>query len=160
MTEDKLTEEYLSNFPTIFHDALINEPKVRQKFLKTARNDYENLKVYRAIRQEDRVTDEDFLSYAEIAIRDGEEYKKNQVVWYSVSVNTDKDQLITGMDIPNEERRLMGIASGVMKSGYGPADFFGNKTHHNWYLYKGAGSLLKNEFVAEKIEKNKIEENG
>lgn len=123
MTEDKLTEEYLSNFPTIFHDALINEPKVRQKFLKTVREDYENLKVYRAIRQEDCVTDEDFLSYAEIAIRDGEDYKKNQVVWYSVSVNTDKDQLITGMDIPNEERRLMGIASGVMKSGYGPADF-------------------------------------
>lgn len=154
MTEDELTEEYLSNFPTIFCNALINEPKVRKKFLRTVKTNYKDLKVYRAIRHEDYVVEEDFLSYAETAIRNGEEYRKNQVEWYSVSVNTDKEHLITRMDIPNEDKKLLGIASGIMKSEFGPADFLDNKTHHNWYLYKGAETLLKNRFVVEKIERS------
>lgn len=155
VTEDKITEEYLSNFPTVFHEALKNEAQVRNKFIKTIQEDYHELKVYRAIQEEKSISENDFLSYAEIAVRDGKPYKKKDLAWYSVSVNTDKEQIITSMNIPNEERKLLGIASGMMKSEYGPADFSDYKTHHNWYLYKNAKIWLKDEFVVEKIEKER-----
>ncbi len=150
MTEDELTPEYLSNFPTVFKEALTNKPHIRRKFINKVSNSYPDLKVYRAIIHKDEIISEDFLSYVEIAIKKGESYRDN-LEWYSVSVNEDKDQLIANMNIPNEERQLLGIASGMMKSKYGPADFQGEKTHHNWYLYNDAISLVKDEFIVETL---------
>jgi len=155
MTEEELTPEYLSNFPTIFREALTKNSNLKQKFTRTVSKSYSDLKVYRAINYEDRIVDEDFWSYVEISINKGENFRNN-LEWYSVSVNEDKNQLIANMNIPNEERHLLGIASGMMRNQYGPADFKEKKTHHNWYLYDGVISALKESFVVEKLNGDNV----
>lgn len=152
MTEEELVEECLSNFPTIFKDALTNKPKIKSKFLKKVKKEYKELPVYRALCYENSIIDEDFLSYNELAVLNHEEGNLNSLEWYSISVNEDKEQLINVLDIPNEERKILGIAKGIMKCECGPADFVGNKTHHNWYLYDGVIPSLKEQFRIEPIK--------
>lgn len=112
---------------------------------------YKELPVYRALCYENSIIDEDFFSYNELALLNQEEGNLGSLEWYSVSVNEDKEQLINVLDIPNEERKILGIAKGIMKCEYGPADFVGKKTHHNWYLYDGVIPTLKKQFKIEAI---------
>lgn len=151
MTEEELLEECLLNFPTIFKEALVNKPKIKEKFIKNVSKEYKELPVYRALCYENSIIDEDFLSYNELALLRQEEGKLGTLEWYSVSVNEDREQLINVLDIPNEERKILGIAKGMMQCEFGPADFVGKKTHHNWYLYDGVIPSLKVQFKIEPI---------
>ena len=159
MTEEALLEECLSMFPTVFRKALEDKPKIRSRFVNKVQREYIELPVYRALCYEDSIIDRDFLSHNELAslgIRNG---NMNALDWYSVSVNEDKEQLINCLDIPSEEKQIRGIAKGLMKCEYGPADFVNNKTHHNWYLYDGVIPSLVEQFKIEQIEVKKSDEN-
>lgn len=162
MTDEELRDECLSKFPTFFKEALNDIPKVREKFLRKAQKEYVEIPVYRALCYEDSIIDKDFLSHNELAKLEGREGKPNSLEWYSVSVNEDREQLVNVLDIPNEERQILGIAKGMMKCECGPADFDGRKTHHNWYLYDGVVPFLKEQFNVEFIKKsdNDDERNG
>lgn len=157
MTEEELRDECLSKFPTIFQNALNNNSRIREKFLNKVHKEYEELPVYRGLRYEDNVIDNDFKSYNELRILNNEKINENSLEWYSVSVNEDLEQLINVLDIPSEEKQIYGIAKGIMKCKYGPADFSGKKTHHNWYLYDNVIPYLKQEFEIVKITENKSE---
>lgn len=73
---------------------------------------------------------------------------------YAVSVNEDKQQLITAMHLPNKERQILGIAKGEMRKEYGPADFPDGRTHHNWYIFEDKIEEVMTLFSVEPIESN------
>lgn len=75
-----------------------------------------------------------------------------QITNYAISVNEDIEQLKMSVKFPNHNRPLLGIAKGIMRYEYGPAEFKRKQTHHNWYLYedeiiqmKGRFELIKGE---------------
>lgn len=162
MEEAKLTKEYLSRFPTILQKAL-GESKHKERFLKTVSDEYADVTpVYRAIHRENAICEDDFICNMEEAERYGKTpCRRPKVEHYGVSVNEDKEQLIAAMHIPNEKTSWLGIASGVMKKEYGPADFVGEKTHHNWYLFNDSIENVMEMFQVEEIsrrESNEVEE--
>lgn len=153
MTEEELLDECLSMFPTVFREALTDKPNLRSRFVKKVQKEYIELPVYRALCYEDSIIERDFLSHNELAMLGLRNGKMNDLDWYSVSVNEDKEQLINCLDIPSEEKQIRGIAKGVMKCECGPADFNNNRTHHNWYLYDGVIPALVEQFKIEPIVK-------
>lgn len=145
MTEDELTEEYLERFPTRLKNAL-EIPKHRRRFINRAKDQYAPVPVYRGIRRADSIGEDDFISIEEEAARKGKTRRASTIEAHSVSVNEDPREVIKSLSIPNKGRPAMGIAKGMMKMEYGPADFLEGRTHHNWYIFKDKAVLLKDEF--------------
>lgn len=146
MTEDEFTKDYLSKFPTILRNAFETNSKYKKRFLNRVETEYEDLTVYRALHRSDAIMDDDFICNIEEAKKYNRTYRRESLELYAISVNEDPSQIIKALSIPNVSRPALGIAKGKMKSDYGPADFVGNATHHNWYLYEQKIPLLKDEF--------------
>lgn len=159
IAEEKLTEDYLANFPTKLRGALEN-PKYRKRFIATVSDEYSAVSpVYRAIHRKDIVDEDDFISNIEEAELYGRSpYRRESLELHAVSVNEDPQQIITALDIPNVGRPALGIAIGTMKKEYGPADFKDMKTHHNWYLFNEKKKILKDEFKVEDLLKFQMKE--
>lgn len=165
MTEENLTEEYLSKFPTILQTALNENPQYKTRFLKKVHLEYEDIKVFRAIHRADEIHDDDFLCNIEEAkIYRNHMYRRRSLELYAISVNEDPYSIIKSLSIPNAERPALAIAEGLMQKKYGPSDYSKEKVHHNWYLYNDAIPLMKDKFKLCKIievpdEKLIIEQN-
>ncbi|MCM1218369.1 MAG: hypothetical protein NC548_28110 [Lachnospiraceae bacterium] len=138
-------EAYLSRFPSKLRQILSDDSK-HKRFLDKVCFEYADIDVYRGIHRADCVKDDDFLGNLEEAELYGRRVRKETLEMCAVSVNEDKQQLITALHIPNKERPTLGIAKGVMRMQYGPADFVQGKTHHNWYLYVDQISNAAREF--------------
>lgn len=139
MREEQLTEEYLSRFPTKLHSTLEIE-KFRNRFLSKVLDVYPQTVVYRGIHRKDAVCTDDFLSNVDEAELYGRSAPRPSLEANAVSVNEDPQQIITALHIPNPSRPMLGVAKGVMRSDFGPADFSSFDgtpvTHHNWYLFQ------------------------
>lgn len=153
MDAQVLTEEYLSRFPNKLKEILHN-PKFRDKFIETAVQDYAPVvPVYRALHREKEIDRDDFVcNVEEYELYGRKPHKRQSLDIYSISVNEDKQQLITSMHIPNKERKILGIAKGEMKKEYGPADFKGYATHHNWYLFEDKVDEVMELFIIDTTE--------
>ena len=139
MRQEQLTEEYLSRFPTKLHSVLEIE-KFRNRFLSRVVDDYPQTTVYRGIHRKDSVCADDFLSNVDEAECYGRRPPRQSLEANAVSVNEDPQQIITALHIPDASRPMLGVAKGVMRSDFGPADFSSFDgvpvTHHNWYLFQ------------------------
>lgn len=148
MTEDLLTEEYLSRFPTLLRSALTNEKRHRDRFLRRVKENYQPVRVFRGIHREEEIIDDDFIcNIEESAKYGGGNYRKIEVDHYGISVNEDAKNIIKSLSIPNVKHPWLMLAEGIMEDVYGPADFMGESTHHNWFLYETSIPLMKNKFV-------------
>lgn len=142
-----LTEEYLQRFPATLRACLEGEEK-RDSFAEEIVTDYQNIEVYRAVANADKVLGADFLGNVEKRQLDGQPCSKRWIRnyhYHSVSVNESIKELIKVTRFPNEH--IQGIAKGLMKCKYGPADFESGRTHHNWYLFDGMNEVVCKEFV-------------
>lgn len=146
MTDELLTEEYLSRFPTLLHDVLKNNPKHRTRFLNRIKEDYPPVKVYRGIHRNNLLDDDDFICNVEEAKKYGGYYKNIKIEHYAISVNEDPAPIIKSLSIPNVRHPWLGLAEGVMECEHGPADLVGEATHHNWFLYESSIPLMKTKF--------------
>lgn len=153
MDEQHLTDEYLARFPGTLREAL-GVDKFKRKFVKSAKEDYEPVvPVYRALHRENEIDADDFLNNVEeYRLYHRPPHKRQSLEIYAVSVNEDKQQLITAMRLPNKARQILGIARGQMKKEYGPADFPDGRTHHNWYLFEDKIEEVMTLFHVEPIE--------
>lgn len=144
--QDKgVSEEYLTRFPTKLRQ-LLSIDKEYKRFLSKVSFEYADINVYRGIHRADCVMNDDFVGNLDEAELYKRKVRKKTLEMCAVSVNEDKQQLITALHIPNKDRPMMGIARGVMKMQYGPADFEQGKTHHNWYLYEDQINNVVGEF--------------
>lgn len=71
---------------------------------------------------------------------------------HAVSVNEDLAEMKKSLKIPNKRQRIEGIAVGMMRSEFGPADFEKGHSHHNWYLFAGANEDVISGFTVKKME--------
>lgn len=158
----QVTEEYLKRFPKGLRECLKISEDSRNSFHDEVFTDYDKITVYRAVTSSDNIYDFDFLGNVEKRELDGSHCKKWQVEdfhWHSVSVNENKAELKKVTRFPNQHIR--GIAKGIMKCRYGPADFVAGKTHHNWYLFNGANEEVCKEFaIDETVDSGADSENG
>lgn len=142
-----LTDEYLKRFPVSLRACLEDEEK-KTSFAEEIITDYSDLEVYRAVTNADKVTSTDFLGNVEKRQLDGQPCSKRWIRdyhYHSVSVNESIKELIKVTKFPNEH--IQGIAKGMMKCKYGPADFEPERTHHNWYLFDGMNEIVCKEFT-------------
>lgn len=145
-------EEYIKRFPTKLHKILEDSDK-RTRFFESISEKYEDIVVYRGLHREDKIDRDDFLGNLDEAELYNRSVRKATFKMCGVSVNEDPKQIIKSLHIPNKKRPALGIAKGIMKCQYGPADFT-DGTHHNWYLFEDKIDLASSEF--EVIEVNKI----
>ena len=135
-----VTEEYLKKFPLGLQECLQNENE-KAKFSDEICGDFESVKVYRGIGHTDKIVPEDFLSNVDRADAcdiEMPERNRKKHKFHAVSVNEDLESMKKALKIPNKRQKIEGIAVGMMKSEFGPADFEEGYTHHNWYLFEGA----------------------
>ena len=152
MTEEDLTEEYLSKFPTILHNVLNDNPRYRKRFVKKVKLEFEDVRVFRAIHRADKITEDDFLCNIEEAkIYKHQVYRRESLEVYAISVNEDPYAIIKSLSMPNVERPALAIAEGMMQNEYGPSDYSKDKDHHNWYLYEDAIPIVKEKFRLRRI---------
>lgn len=113
MDEQHLTDEYLARFLGTLREAL-GVDKFKRRFVKCAKEDYEPVvPVYRALHREKEINADDFLNNVEeYRSYDRPPHKRQSLEIYAVSVNEDKQQLITAMRLPNKARQILGIARG------------------------------------------------
>lgn len=145
-----LPEGYLSRFPTKLCQ-ILSDSRNQKRFMSKVRFDYADTYVYRGIHRADCVHEDDFLGNLDEAELYHRRVRKETLEMCAVSVNEDKQQLITALHIPNGNRPMLGIAKGVMSKRDGPADFIPGKTHHNWYLFEDQISNVARRFVLEEI---------
>lgn len=141
-----LSDEYLSRFPTKLRQMLSCNEK-QEKFVSKVQFEYADTDVYRGIHRADCVNRDDFLGNLDEAELYQRKVRKETLEMCAVSVNEDRQQLLTALHIPNKGRPMLGIARGVMKKQYGPADFVAGKTHHNWYLFEDRIDTVTKEFI-------------
>ena len=142
ITMKTITDSYLQRFPTGLRDFLKLE-KNQKAFLDSIREDYEPVKVYRAIHCCKAVFERDFLNnFDDAKIFAPDMNLSDRLTNYSVSVNESLDMLKTSVKFPNKRKHLCGIAIGEMRKEYGPADFDEDRPHHNWYLFEGVSKHL------------------
>lgn len=146
MTDELLTEEYLSRFPTLLRDVLKNDKKHRTRFLNRVKEEYAPIKVYRGIHKDDSLGDDDFICNIEEIKKYGGSYRNVKVEHYAISVNEDPQSIIKSLSIPNVMHPWLCLAEGVMEQEHGPADFMNDATHHNWFLYESSIPLMKTKF--------------
>lgn len=147
----KFSEEYLSRFPSKMRNCLKIESQF-EWFVSTIKTDYEPIKVYRLVHNADCINEDDFLDNVRNNEKRGlKPRRENLIINHAVSVNEDKDQMLSTLKFPSKEWK--GIAIGQMIDKYGPADFIENATHHNWYLFDGANKDVYKNFVL--YEENK-----
>lgn len=158
MTDELLTEEYLSRFPTLLRDVLKNDQKHRTRFLNRIKDKYPSIKVYRGIHKEDTLEDDDFICNIEEAKKYNVNYRNIKVEHYAISVNEDPQSIIKALSIPNVRHPWLGIAEGKMEQEHGPADFMNDATHHNWFLYETSIPLMKTKFEITDECKNLVRE--
>ena len=155
MNETKVTEEYLSLFPTRLHNILKIE-RNRRKFINNVCDEFDDVVVYRGLHRADLIHEDDFIGNLDEAELYGRSNRKETIEMCAVSVNEDKQQIITALSIPNQNRPALGIAKGLMKAEYGPADFKEvegvKKTHHNWYLFEDKIKDVVMEFTLVNID--------
>ena len=148
MTEDLLTKEYLSRFPTLLREVLTEEQKQRDRFLRRVKENYQPVRVFRGIHNEEEIIDDDFICNIEESEKyGGSSYKRVQVEHYAISVNEDPKAIVKSLSIPNINHPWLMLGEGMMEQEHGPADFMGDATHHNWFLYEASIPLMKNKFV-------------
>lgn len=144
------TKEYIKRFPTSLQSVLSNKDNL-DKFEKQVIFDYEDVIVYRGLHQSNCVMETDFLNNVENSIQFkvgsyARKRNKTNLKNLSVSVNEDVTELKTALKIPNENMKIYGIARGIMKCIYGPADFEEGRSHHNWYIFQDCIGNVVNEF--------------
>lgn len=156
--QDKgLPDGYLDRFPTKLRQ-ILSDSRNQEKFLSNVSFEYADIDVYRGIHRADCVKSDDFLGNLDEAELYNRTVRKRTLEMCAVSVNEDKQQLMTALHIPDVGRPMLGIARGVMRQQYGPADFKQGKTHHNWYLFEDQMEFVVSEFVAEDLHKDKGKE--
>lgn len=151
----ELSEEYLSRFPIQLRECLLRNKKEKEAFKCEVCDDFPDYIVYRAIHSNDRIDENDFLGNAEEADVLGLPFNnrnRQKHKWHAVSVNESLEMLKYSTKFPNEKRKLLGIAKGIMKAMHGPADFKKGATHHNWYLYENENKIVVNDFEVIEIE--------
>ena len=121
--------KYIQRFPKSTQYALSHEPS-KTAFLSSVKTCYEPVKVYRAVKNSDSFSGDDFEKIAERLKRD----KKFTIESFGVSVNEDVDNMIASVKYPSERHK--GILMGMMNCKNGVADFEEGKTHHNWYIFQ------------------------
>lgn len=133
-----------------------SEDKFKRKFIRSAEASYAPVvPVYRALHRENEINKDDFLNNVEeYRLYNRPPHKRQSLEIYAVSVNEDKQQLITAMHLPNKERQILGIAKGEMRKECGPADFPDGRTHHNWYIFEDKIEEVMTLFNVEPIESN------
>ncbi len=144
---DGINREYLNRFPTKLREYLSSSEKKYRKFFDQITIEYDDIKVYRAIHFSDKVCPEDFLCNVD----DADHFdlvRKPQINLNSlaVSVNESLQMLEKTLSIPNKGKKLFAVAEGTMRCKYGPAEFDGDRPHHNWYLYDDSRIVLSSEF--------------
>ena len=143
----QVSDEYLKRFPEGLRECLKNNEDSKISFQDEVYTDFEEITVYRAVTSPENIHSYDFLGNVEKRELDRSHCKKWQIEdfhWHSVSVNENKDELKKVTRFPNQH--IQGIAKGIMKCHYGPADFVPGKAHHNWYLFDGANEEVCKDF--------------
>ena len=144
-------DEYVKRFPINLRNAL-SIPKHKDRFNRLAIFEYEDIDVYRAIKDNRYIDSNDFQSSFDLKFGTIDDINMLETViknnncnidTFSISVNEDIDSLKKSLKFPN--KRYNGIAEGKMRCKYGPADFTGT-THHNWYIYSDSLSSVIKDF--------------
>lgn len=152
INRQSIDEEYIKRFPTRLRNCLQKESNI-EKFCKDLYDDFEDILVYRGIHSIDNITKEDFMGNIDTAEHYKIEHHYGDVpASHSVSVNVDKKMLIKSTSIPSKEKKLIGIARGIMSSKYGPATFEKDKPHHNWYLFENCNEDVAKGFSICRLE--------
>ena len=154
MTQEEFNV-YIKRFPKMVQQALDNDRYKGDIVLQDIKDNFQPVTVYRAVKNQGKLDNDDFLSNFEYGLKYGKISSNNiakniaknkiwEIGWFAVSVNENIEELKTALKFPSE--RYKGIAKGLMIKESGLADFRENTTHHNWYIFKDKKDDIINYF--------------
>ncbi len=149
-----MLDENMEKFPQFMQDHFC---KYNLTFPQGTRWTYDNILAYRAVKYNEnktKVEREDFLSKAEertkgIITPRGAKAKWDDPVFYGVSLNRNKRNLVNLFKLPKPNKRL---AQGVIDANGGPIFIQGDKGHVTWWLYDGSFELIRRSFEIKQYE--------